>query len=465
MRSKNKICLFFIALALVYWNPLSFYFIYNGTAIYSFKFIHFLFWLAFVCGMGALYRVFKNKAGNKWVNVLFSISMAGILFSFIVLVNGLAGLLGTVKKINKAKEAGLLFEPGSRIRYQTVEFNYVAEINSFGLRDREIKKDKANKYRILCFGDSWTYGWGVNSENSWPGKLEQFLKSRGIENAEVINCGRPGLFTSSYKENIEKIIPILKPDLVLLGVLQLDDLAQIYESDFPVSAGKQETIPVIRKMTYAIKSFLFYSVRNILTLAGKNNPPEVTVSKNWQSTVRSMVSNLSYTQLARYNTLNDSVKTLLQNGDLNPGVLFYYINFPGRVTLFNNPDDPATQFALTGMNKDLQAIKSTCVANHSDLVFINLPTHYFTGHQVIIGADDILNSYYENNNKIDSMYRSVALKNATPYIELTREFRKLEDKSAYFFRYDAHPTEKGYEKIADLIGQYLVDSSRLIEKK
>jgi hypothetical protein len=38
-----------------------------------------------------------------------------------------------------------------------------------------------------------------------------------------------------YKRNMKKAVPLLKPDLVLVGVLQLDDLAQPYENNFVLS--------------------------------------------------------------------------------------------------------------------------------------------------------------------------------------------------------------------------------------
>lgn len=86
----------------------------------------------------------------------------------------------------------LIFEPNSKASHKTIEFDYVTNINSLGLWDKKIKIEKGDKYRILCFGDSWTYGYGVNIENSWTKILEQYLIANRSENIEVINCGRPG---------------------------------------------------------------------------------------------------------------------------------------------------------------------------------------------------------------------------------------------------------------------------------
>jgi len=452
--------LFFMVLALVFWNPLSFYFIYSDTAVYGLKLIHFLFWLAFAGAVIILCFFSVNKIGNRLSNMLLFIDIAGIAFALIVMTDKALGM-GIRTEKAKILTTGLLFEPRSKIKFQTVEFDYVAEINAMGLRDREIGADKAGNYRVLCVGDSWTFGWGVNIEESWPKKLELFLKRRGIKHIEVINCGQPGRYSTTYRTNMEKLLPALKPDLVLLGVLQLDDLAQLHEEKFPPRERIKEKIPTSRKIAYAIKTFLSGSIKNMLAVTKNEKPAKINLKASWINSVATMISNFSPAQQLRYDMLDDAVKNMLRSGDLTPGYLYYIINHPDRVSTFNNPAHPATQFAVAEMNKDIGAIKGLCNKNNAGLIFLNLPVHYFTGHKVVAGADDSLYTFFERNNKIDSLYRSVALKNAVPYFELTNAFRSLEDRSGYFFRYDGHPNKRGYEKIAELVGQYLIDSNKV----
>ncbi len=456
MKSKNRVYLFFLALALLYWNPVSFYLIYSGTVIYSFKLIHFLFWIVFLLGLFVFYLFIKNRPGKRVANIFFSCSIAGIIFAFVVLVNGLTGFFAPVKTF-----PGFLFEPGTRMRYQTVEFNSLAAINNLGLRDHEIDSNKNGKYRVLCVGDSWTFGWGVNIENSWPKKLEQYLKQQGIRNIEIINAGRPGMYTRTYKENLEKMIPVLKPDLVLLGVLQLDDLAQYYEETHKLE--KKESIPIWEKMKYAAKTFLLYSVRNILAHVSTEKE-EINIRETWKGSAWSITDDFSESQQRRYDKIDDPVKALFKTADISPSVLYYYINFPDRVAVFNNPDHAATKFALAEMYKDIAGIKTLCSAHNAALVFLNLPTHIFTGHKQPAMPDDSLDAWFQRNNKIDSLYRNIAFTNNVPYFEFTNEFRAVGDTVDYFFRYDRHPNEKGYEKIAGLTGRYLMDNN-IIQKK
>jgi len=106
-------------------------------------------------------------------------------------------------------------------------------------------------------------------------------------------------------------------------------------------------------------------------------------------------------------------------------------------------------------------MKSTCQENGSGLVFVNMPTSNFTGHLVTRTPSDTLDHYFVANDKIDSIYHSLASSNNIPYIEMTRHFISLPDKTAYFYRFDGHPNARGYKEIANYIGIELLDSLQI----
>lgn len=116
------------------------------------------------------------------------------------------------------------------------------------------------------------------------------------------------------------------------------------------------------------------------------------------------------------------------------------------------------------MNNDIKEMKDICDKNNSNLIFINIPMNYFTGHVVIRTPNDILNPSFENNNNIDTIYRSIANANNLPYIEMTDHFIGLQNKSEYLFKYDGHSNEKGYEEIAKYVGQQLIEENHLSKK-
>lgn len=73
------------------------------------------------------------------------------------------------------------------------------EYNSIGFRDREIEKTKKEGvFRIICIGDSVTFGWPSKIEDTFPKVLEKLLNTCYKDRKfEVFNFGVPGY--SSYQ--------------------------------------------------------------------------------------------------------------------------------------------------------------------------------------------------------------------------------------------------------------------------
>lgn len=99
------------------------------------------------------------------------------------------------------------------------------KINSHGLRDYDFPLDKGKSYRIIILGDSNTFGWGVELENTYPKILETLLRERRI-NAQVINAGIYGYNTQQEALFLRKEILKLSPDLVIVAFLANDTVAQ-----------------------------------------------------------------------------------------------------------------------------------------------------------------------------------------------------------------------------------------------
>src|SRR5437870_9405759 len=63
-------------------------------------------------------------------------------------------------------------------------------INSYGLRNEEFSQiPRAGTRRILCLGDSLTFGNGVALDKTYPKQLEAMLNLPGSGRYEVINAG------------------------------------------------------------------------------------------------------------------------------------------------------------------------------------------------------------------------------------------------------------------------------------
>lgn len=102
---------------------------------------------------------------------------------------------------------------------------YYIKINSDGFRDREYPLKKPDdSFRIVVLGDSFTFGWGVNIEETFTFQLEKILNEKRLEkNFEVLNFGVPGVNTEQEIEHFTKKALKYSPDLVILGFTNNDD--------------------------------------------------------------------------------------------------------------------------------------------------------------------------------------------------------------------------------------------------
>lgn len=453
MRKSSNLLIFFLFLAMLFWNPLSHQLYYSQQPAMESMAVHAIFLIIPLACLLLILFVRQSSPSQKSVNLIFGCSWFLLLIGMLILGNVMLGLVAGASPSNQRND-GFIFKPNTRVVYSSPEFNFDVKVNHLGLRDDEIDPSKKDRFRILCFGDSWTFGWGVRPEESWPKQLMQRLHDQGFKHVEVINCGQPGVYTSAYLGYMKKILPRLKADLILVGVLQLDDLAQLYEAQHnrnPEKAG------ISHEIVNLTNNFLKSSFGNYAQILEKNSKNEVLYVKDiWIEKSTEFMDGLQGSRLLRFDRLDDSLKWMFVRGELNPTLLNRYIDFPDRPFIFNNPEHPATKDAINLMSIDLKGMKEVAAQYNARIVFVNMPYNQFTGHKVIRMPTDELDEYLRNNNRIDSIYRKLALDNGMDYIELTDYFSKLNPKDSFFFKYDGHPTRKGYNAMADYISEALI---------
>jgi lysophospholipase L1-like esterase len=70
---------------------------------------------------------------------------------------------------------------------------------------------------IVALGDSVTFGFRVNEEETFPAQLERYLRSHGRPRARVVNYGVPGYTSFQGRRLLERILAKHRPDVVLLA--------------------------------------------------------------------------------------------------------------------------------------------------------------------------------------------------------------------------------------------------------
>jgi len=103
----------------------------------------------------------------------------------------------------------------------TVSGNFVTI--EHGIR-RNLNETTLRTHAVLAVGDSFTEGWEVSGEESWPAMLE---KMTGVP---VVNAGIGGYATDQIILRAEQLLPIVMPKILIVGFLEDD----VYRSGYSV---------------------------------------------------------------------------------------------------------------------------------------------------------------------------------------------------------------------------------------
>lgn len=115
-------------------------------------------------------------------------------------------------------------------RLAAADFDTTIQINSKGYRGSEFASNKGDARRVLVIGDSFTFGWGVNDDQTYPAVLQRLLEARApSQRIEVINAGFAACYSpDTYYLYLKRDGLALEPDAIVVGLFVGNDL----DSDF-----------------------------------------------------------------------------------------------------------------------------------------------------------------------------------------------------------------------------------------
>lgn len=141
-------------------------------------------------------------------------------------------------------QSGYTLRPGFRGREvaRGHEFDQPVAIDARGLRDhRHVAPPRPI---VLAIGDSMTFGEGVGAEETWAAVLERALGVR------VYAAGVPGYGSPQMRVRVQRLLPALRPDLVIVALSPHWDQQRcaapfVYESGYIVGAGYADKLHLI----------------------------------------------------------------------------------------------------------------------------------------------------------------------------------------------------------------------------
>ncbi len=139
-------------------------------------------------------------------------------------------------------------KPGITSILERQDFNTMVAISSQGLRDREYSLQKPEGvYRVAIVGDSFTFGFGVEQNETFTEILEKSLNGRGNKRYEVMNFGVSAYGTEQEYLVIRKKVLTFNPDMVIVAFYLNDVKENVKYNLFSVEDGmlkQAETKPV-----------------------------------------------------------------------------------------------------------------------------------------------------------------------------------------------------------------------------
>lgn len=110
------------------------------------------------------------------------------------------------------------FKPNQKLTDSSI-YRRPVTINSHGFRGPDFALPKpAGVYRVVCLGDSSTFGWSVADDETYPAQLAPLLQKRCPKRrVEVLNLGVTGYSSHQGRRLFERMAGQLRPDAVIFA--------------------------------------------------------------------------------------------------------------------------------------------------------------------------------------------------------------------------------------------------------
>jgi len=113
----------------------------------------------------------------------------------------------------------------TNVRFRTDSFDVRVVTNRQGLREpHTIPLEADNGSRIVVVGDSMTFGWGVDYDDTYPHVAERVLREKhGLADVQIVNMGRGGANLRDYLTFVRRYAVQFTPRIIVVGFLVGND--------------------------------------------------------------------------------------------------------------------------------------------------------------------------------------------------------------------------------------------------
>ena len=348
--------------------------------------------------------------------------------------------------VSPALPSSLLFPSGSSVRHKSNEFDVSVAISDAGIRDQNYTPGTppAGTHRIVAVGDSFTFGWGVETEDAWPNIVERTLSETST--CEVLNFGFPGSSPYDYEGTARKALEHFRPHMLVIGTLQGDDLIQLHE-------GQRQEKPRGKVVTQT----LFPTFSRLIRGKVQREP-----MKSYQETFRMAsqyaISAFSFEEKTRYKAISPTVRDAFEDGLLNPSLLQRAIKVPEHFSLPCNAEGAWRTTATDRLRDSLQRVLTACDSYDCKLVVAVIPDGPYVSAVSGKGLQQVgytITPDLLQTSVPDSIVAEVCKELGVTYLIQTDEFRTESKTASYYFPMDGHFNENGHKAFAGRLSAFL----------
>lgn len=361
----------------------------------------------------------------------------------------------------------------TRMVYKTTEFEYNADVNSIGFRDVELSENTSadrDAIRIAVVGDSFTFGWGVDENDAWPRVLEKILRTHNHQ-VTVFNLGKPGASPEDYASIVSKMIPLVRPDLLLVAILQGDDLAQLknHTNQNSVPDTGPKTLSYLELLRLGTSQLLRKVIPNTMEYRrSKLHTQSTLLSTVWKKDALETIERWNSEQRERFHSYDPTIKRMFLDGDLNPSLVYLAITDPRYFLDTWDLNSHYTATLIESMSQYLARINNVCVNNKVKPLVTIVPYGVYVSSKDYDSRARLgfsLNPEMLTSDTADRAIEMAAARAQMEYYSVLSQFRLADARVPLYFVFDGHFNAEGHHLYAKLIAKKVEDFLQSREEK
>ena len=413
---------------------------------------HVLGWVQWVLLTAAVCLGALAFAPLSWnLNVLIALVSVGV--SLAVAEFALRGMLGP--------RFATIYQPDDRVLYRHIPgaeraYNYGDtviryKINSQGFRGGELAP-LGELPRVLVYGDSFIQGDFSRTEDTFTEQLRRRLAGIAGRNIEVVNAGVAGYGPDQELRRMERELPVLKPNLVIValyagndfgdllrdklyklssdGSLQDNSLAaldDVLERNMKRAPGE----PILLKMMRAARNRLFGAPGEDFTTGREARQARVE---------------------ADLKQGNDEYRQYIVAGD---NAVHDLLRDPYNADVSLTPTSPSARYKVGMMEQIMRRMGETAAKNNAPLVFLLIPSPIDAAAQHETGEVDPVKYPEYKRSTLTDILEQICRRNGFREVNLFGPFWQRRADALYLTGMDDHWNARGEAYAAELMGEFL----------